>query len=128
MKEQAVLLKLTTEQWEQILRHEKTIHVDKRRPGEDPARVIVYAVEQEQLVGECLAYDYRERYSVNSLAAPSMTGVETLLEMADGGSVFAWRMTDPVEYENPIELSELRLERAPDDWEYVEVDALWPDL
>lgn len=129
MKRKSVLLKLTREQWEQIKRQEKTLHVDRARPMgvELPVRVLVYLSEDKGVVGEFLAAHFLRRNSVGGLAARSMTPLQELIQLAGGEEVFAWTIEDPGEYERTISLEELEIKRLQRKWVYVEVDDLWPE-
>lgn len=126
----SVLLSLKPNWWELIKSGEKTLEIRKSRPVEVdlPVRVFVYATKPVgKIVGEFLTSHFLRRSSLGGLVRRSMVPLEDLIAYADGGDVFAWTVDDVVEYEKPLELESLGVNRAPQSWMYVEADEFWPE-
>lgn len=126
----SVLLSLKPKWWELIKSGEKTLEIRKSRPVgvELPVRVFVYATQPVgKIVGEFLTSHFLRRSSLSGLVRRSMVSLEDLIAYAAGGDVLAWTVDDVVEYERPLELLSLGLDRAPQSWMYVEADEFWPE-
>lgn len=126
----SVLLKMSAEHWEKVVKRQKTLVVKKTRPVGTPfpVRVIVYAGEPvKAVVGEFLAGHFLRRSTVGGLAARSAEQLQSLIEYAAGEEVYAWTIDDPVAYEAPVPMSKAGLQRVPQaDWMYIDVSEFWP--
>lgn len=127
--EKAVLISLKPEWWELIRTHRKTLEIRRTRPQGVglPVRVIVYVSKPVgKIVGEWLTGHFIRAENVGGLVRRSLVPLDDLIAYAKGQPVYGWTIADPVEYDTPMELSALGMDKPPQSWRHVEVDPAWP--
>ena len=141
----AVLISIKPEWCELIISGQKTIEFRKSYPKDLPCKVIIYCSKagkklylpdgkllNGKVIGEFQCNDVFGDVQKTAGSAFSQEFFEkhgcvvpgALQVYSRGKSVYGWNIDDLEIYEDPKELSEYGVERAPQSWQYIEAEGL----
>lgn len=122
MKETAILLKESREQWERLVNWQASMTVRRSRPEriELPARTLVWV--EGKIVGEFLTTHFLKTLRPGVLGGRSGRSAEELERYACGGPVYGWVVADLAVYPEAVEPGGIGVTELREDWELVTVE------
>lgn len=134
----AVLLPIRKQHAANIYAGTKTVELRKTVPRFDPGsynlakhpfRVYMYESKADGGAGavtgffDCPGYLGTCGQYMEDMAQRAQVSMDYLLEYAAGGWVYGWMVNGPQRLPEPVALSALGIDRAPQSWRYLEADA-----
>lgn len=134
----AVLLPIRKQHAANIYAGTKTVELRKTVPRFDPGsynpakypfRVYMYESKADGGAGaitgffKCPGYLGTCGQYMEDMAQRAQVSMEYLLQYAGGGWVYGWEVREPTRLPEPVALSALSIDRAPQSWRYLGTDA-----
>ena len=116
-----IIMSLHPKWWPQILSGEKTLEIRKTEPHPVyyPLRVVVYLTAPvRRIVGEFTCPIARPVRDVETITAGSCLTAAKLEKYAGGRPLWAWEISQPVEYKEVRRIADYGLKRPPQSWRY----------
>lgn len=134
----AVLLPIRKQHAANIYAGTKTVELRKTaprfhpgswNPAKYPLRVYLYESKADGGDGavtgffDCPGYLGTRGEQKQDIARMAQVSMDYLLEYAAGGWVYAWKVKNPTRFPEPVALSALGIDHAPQSWRYLGTDA-----
>lgn len=121
---EAILISIRQQWWDKIKTGEKKIELRKSMPqqAERSCTCYVYVPEQKAVVGQFFLAGVAPVQPSEELETTTCVSIEKQMEYQGNGTLYAWLIKMPAEYNYKFNLHKLlKIKRPPQSWQYCKI-------